>query len=63
MKHTNLILGLLSLLFVPYFFASCLDKDVEIKGESYEDVFESCWRTMDERYCFFEEKKINWETP
>ena len=61
MKHTNIILLMLTLLLWPAVLTSCLDKEEEIKGESYLDVFESCWRTMDERYCFFAEKGIDWD--
>ena len=61
MKHTNIILMLLALLVWPSVLTSCLDKEEEIKGDSYLDVFESCWRTIDERYCYFAEKGVDWD--
>lgn len=47
-------------LLVPLFlFASC------VKEERLENTpignFEELWRTIDERYCFFEYKEIDWE--
>lgn len=61
MKHTNIIFVVLALLLWPAFAVSCLDKDEEIKGDSYIDVFESCWKTFDERYCYFAEKGVDWD--
>jgi len=60
MKHISLFWGILLLLLAPWGLSSCLDKDETVYGDSYNDVFESCWQTMDERYCFFEEKGVDW---
>lgn len=62
MKHINLFWMVLLLMTAPMtVMTSCLDKEEEIKGESYLDVYDACWKTMDERYCFFAEKGIDWE--
>lgn len=62
MKHINLFWMVLLLMAAPVMtMTSCLDQEEEIKGESYYDVFESCWKTMDERYCFFDEKGVDWD--
>ncbi len=61
MKHINIFWLVLALIVAPSVLSSCLDQDEEITGESYYDVFEVCWRTMDERYCFFDEKGVDWE--
>lgn len=61
MKHTNLLWLVLAWIMAPWLLSSCLDKDEEVMGDSYFDVFESCWQTMDERYCFFAEKGVDWD--
>ena len=60
MKHINLFWSVFALLIGPWLLSSCLDQEETVKGDSYEDVFEACWQTMDERYCFFEEKGVDW---
>ena len=60
MKHINLFWSVLALLIGPWLLSSCLDQEETVKGDSYDDVFEACWQTMDERYCFFEEKGVDW---
>lgn len=56
------IKSLLLLLLLPLLtcLSSCLDDD----SREYEDtplgVFEACWQTVDEHYCFFDEKGIDW---
>lgn len=61
MKHINLFWWVLLFITGPCFVSSCLDKDDIVTGESYYDVFENCWQTLDERYCFFEEKGVDWD--
>ncbi len=59
MKKTlwfSLSLGLsLSLL------TSCLDDDSLEQENSYVGNFEACWQAMDEHYCFFREKNVDWD--
>ena len=43
------------LLFLPLFLASCVD--VEEYDNTASDNMEALWKIMDERYCFFSEKK------
>lgn len=49
--------------FIFFFCLSCKNMD-EI--EEYDNTnignFESLWNTIDTRYCFFSEKKINWDS-
>lgn len=54
------ILRLFSFLFLALSFTACVDEDV------YEDSpsgnFEALWKIMDEHYCFFQEKGVNWDS-
>lgn len=43
------------LLFLPLFLSSCVD--VEEYDNTASDNMEALWKIMDERYCFFSEKK------
>lgn len=47
-------------LLVPFAFAACVSE------EEYDDTpqgnFEALWRIMDEHYCFFKEKGIDWDS-
>lgn len=61
MKHINLFWWVLFLMTGPCILSSCLDKEEIVTGESYYEVFENCWQTLDERYCFFEEKAVDWD--
>jgi len=58
MKH-------LSLFFILSLFVcqltSCLDDDSLEQTDDYRGTFEACWQTMDQRYCFFEEKGVDWQ--
>ena len=53
-------LRLLVVLLVPFAFAACVSE------EEYDDTpqgnFEALWRIMDEHYCFFKEKGIDWDS-
>ncbi len=53
-------LRLLVALLVPFALAACVSE------EEYDDTpqgnFEALWRIMDEHYCFFKEKGINWDS-
>lgn len=50
-------------LFVPLafglFFTSCLPS--QPRCTDYEDNFEALWKIIDERYCFLEDKDIDWD--
>lgn len=61
MKHINLLWWVLFFVTGPCLLSSCLDKEDIVTGESYYDIFENCWQTLDERYCYFEEKGIDWD--
>ena len=54
------ILRLFSFLFLALSFTACVDEDV------YEDSpsgnFEALWKIMDEHYCFFQEKCVDWDS-
>lgn len=55
--------------FFPYLFlpllllgvSSCLDDDSGEFDENYVGSFEACWKTLDEHYCFFDEKGVDWD--
>ncbi len=53
-------LRLLVALLVPFALAACVSE------EEYDDTpqgnFEALWRIMDEHYCFFKEKGIDWDS-
>ena len=53
-------LRLLVVLLVPFALAACVSE------EEYDDTpqgnFEALWRIMDEHYCFFTEKGIDWDS-
>ena len=40
---------------------ACLDDDQLEQDDSLRGNFEAFWQTLDEHYCFFEEKGVNWE--
>ncbi len=42
-------------------FSSCLDDDDLEENNTYLGNFEACWKAMDEHYCFFTEKDIDWD--
>lgn len=50
----------LSLLLLPL-LAGCLDDDSLELPDTPVGNFEACWRAVDEHYCFFEEKNIDWD--
>ena len=54
------ILRLFLFLFLALSFTACVDEDV------YEDSpsgnFEALWKIMDEHYCFFQEKGVDWDS-
>lgn len=51
-----LLLPLLAALTV-----SCLDDDSLEHDDTLEGTFDACWQALDEHYCFFEEKDVDWD--
>ena len=41
-------------------FTSCLDDDSGAYQDSFLGNFEAAWTAMDEHYCFFSEKNVDW---
>lgn len=50
------VLNFMSLILLAALFLTSCDKDLEVEDSPREN-FEMLWRTIDERYCFFEYKK------
>lgn len=51
--------------FYPLFsilLTSCLDDDSLEYQDDYLGTFEACWQTLDQRYCYFVEKQIDWDS-
>lgn len=42
-------------------FSSCLDDDSLEQDNTYVGNFRACWQAMDEHYCFFREKNVDWD--
>ena len=40
---------------------SCLDDESLSEDNTYMGNFRSCWRALDEHYCYFDYKNINWD--
>ena len=57
----RLALLLFSLSLFPV-LSSCLDDDSLEQSDDYMGTFEACWQTLDQRYCYFAEKHINWDS-
>lgn len=51
---------LLLLLFTVIAFTSCIDEDVF--PDNAKGNFEALWTIMDEHYCFFDQKGVNWDS-
>lgn len=47
--------------FLTLTFSSCLDDDSLEHSDDYRGTFEACWQTLDQHYCFFEEKGVDWQ--
>ncbi|MDH6354460.1 hypothetical protein M2132_000788 [Dysgonomonas sp. PH5-45] len=50
---------LLYILLLGFLFSSCFDE--KEYGTSRKDNFQALWDIMDERYCFFEYKDVDWK--
>ena len=44
-----------------FLLCSCLDDDSGVENNDFLGNFEACWTAMDEHYCFFEEKNVDWD--
>ncbi len=53
-------LNLFLVFFLPFVLAACVSEDVY--DDSPQGNFEALWRIMDEHYCFFKEKGIDWDS-
>jgi hypothetical protein len=41
---------------------SCLDDDSQEQADTQWGNFRACWQAMDQHYCFFEEKGVDWDS-
>lgn len=41
--------------------SACLDDDSREEADTQWGNFMACWRAMDEHYCFFDEKGVDWD--
>lgn len=48
------------LLLLPFMFVACVSEDEY--DDSPQGNFEALWRIMDEHYCFFKEKGVDWDS-
>lgn len=42
-------------------FTSCLDDDSLEYDDDLDGTFEACWKALDQHYCFFDEKGVDWQ--
>lgn len=40
---------------------ACLDDDSLEQSDDLQSTFEACWQTLDQRYCFFDQKGVDWQ--
>jgi len=60
-RYKTKILGLLFTLGLSLFATSCLDDDAVEQEDSLRGTFEAFWQIMDEHYCYFDEKGVDWD--
>ena len=53
--------ALCCLLLASCLLTACLDDDQLEQDDSLRGNFEAFWQTLDEHYCFFDEKGVDWE--
>jgi len=58
MNGVKKLSGFLALFLAGIFLAGC--HDIDDYSESPHGVFEQLWKIIDEHYCFFEQKEIDW---
>lgn len=56
------VLTLSSFLLSFLTFTACLDDDSLEQPDSLEGSFEACWQAIDQHYCFFDEKGVDWDS-
>lgn len=62
LSHTySCFVALLLCCFVVATLTSCLDDDSNSFQDDNLGNFEAAWTAMDEHYCFFEEKNVDWD--
>lgn len=49
------------LIMIPLIVSSCLDDDSAEENDDYVGNFEAAWTALDEKYCFFNEKNVDWD--
>lgn len=54
------LLNLFVVFILPFMLAACVTEDEY--DDSLQGNFEALWRIMDEHYCFFKEKGIDWDS-
>ena len=59
-KHLALPFGLVAVC-LSALCTSCLDDESLSLPNTPMGNFKSCWRTLDEHYCYFAEKKVDWD--
>ncbi len=47
------------LLLLPFLFCTCIE--IEKQANNPQGNFDALWKIMDERYCFFQYKEIDWD--
>lgn len=60
MKRISRLLSLLLLSLASLSLPAC--RDIPEYGYSQSDTFELLWTTLDEHYCFFREKNVDWDS-
>jgi hypothetical protein len=61
MKYQYLCISLLAV-GMPLLFAACLDDDSLEQSDTQWGNFQACWQAMDQHYCFFDEKQVDWDS-
>lgn len=57
----RILLPTLSLALLCLALPSCLDDDTLEQDDTPLGNFEAAWRALDEHYCFFDEKEVDWD--
>ncbi len=61
MKHLPHLLARMATAVALLALPSCLDDDSLEEDDTFLGTFEACWRAIDEHYCFFDEKNVDWD--
>lgn len=60
-RHAHAIVTSICLALLPGLTSSCLDDEDLEEDNTYLGNFEACWRAMDEHYCYFDLKGVDWD--